>query len=142
MIGKGIAAAIARRGFLGGALGLGAAAGLGVKPSGAAQIGLGGMTLPASELPGTPHSGPGNLLREEPSWLKGLYGEARERQRVENDRVRFDNLDLDLAMLRSPSPAYKLVMQARRNRARELATMTLWERVNEAREKWMRGLSL
>lgn len=138
MIGK-IATGMARRGILKGALGLGAAVGLGVpqrQPSGYPPAG-GGWVGPGS-------AGPLTTLPQpvpEPDWLKEIEARAGERQDELFRRPRFDGLDLELATLRSPSPAWKLATQRARDRAREREMTTWWDRLRDARDKWMRSLT-
>ena len=137
MIGK-LATGMARRGILKGALGLGAAAGIGGNVShGAGLLGVG--TLPAAALP-TDYQGPATLLPDRPDWLKAIQREADEAQEREMTRPRVDTLDLDLAALRGPSPAWKLIQQRTRDAARREAARTIWQRVEDAATRWRRSI--
>lgn len=67
--------------------------------------------------------------------------EAEAVSEAEMNRPRVDTLDLDLAALRGPSPAWKLLQQKSRDRMRREAAKTIWQRVGEARERWYRSLT-
>lgn len=127
--------AMGRRGILRGALGLGAAIGVGAKRTRDGHgtippVGSYGQDAPSQSI---------NSL-EQPSWLDALGKAAETAEREIYRHARFDNLDLDLAMLRSPSPAYKLVVQRARDERRRVAQQSLWERFHAARKGWLRGV--
>jgi hypothetical protein len=139
MIGTAIKA-MGRRGILRGALGLGAAVGIGAPQT---QIG-GGMTprvslrdLSGNQTPRIPSSEP-----DPPAWLDALHKDANAVDRARHTRPTFDGLDLDLAMLRSPSPAYKIVKQRVRDEAWRRRQETLWEKFWSANAEWRRSLGL
>jgi len=136
MIGK-LAGAMGRRGILRGAVGLGAAAGIGGNVShGAGLLGVG--KLPAALPP--VYQGPATPLPDRPDWLKAIQREADEAQEREMTRPRVDTLDLDLAALRGPSPAWKLIQQRGRDAARREAARTIWQRVEDAATLWRRSI--
>lgn len=133
-----LAGVLGRRGVIKGALGLGAAVGLGVpqrQTSGYPPVG--GWVGPGSAGPLTKPPEP----VPEPDWLKAIEARAGERQDELFRRPKFDGLDLELATLRSPSPAWKLATQRSRERAREREMQTWWDRLRDARDKWMRSLT-
>jgi hypothetical protein len=132
MIGK-LATGMARRGILKGALGLGAAAGIGGNVSHGTGL-LGPLTLPASALP------PATPLPDRPDWLRAMQREVDEAQEREMVRPRVDSLDLDLAALRGPSPAWKLTQQKARDKVRREASKTLWQRIDDATTRWRRSI--
>lgn len=134
MIGKTMAA-MGRRNILRGALGLGAAIGLGAPRSSGASLG----SPPSFSERGENGSGRCSI-DPEPEWFRSLSRESHAAVNAINNRPDFDGLDLDLAMLRSPSPAYKIVMQRRRHVERRKACQTIWDRLDEARNKWMKGI--
>ena len=146
MIAK-FATGMARRGILKGALGLGAAVGLGGKVShGLAPRGQ-GPTISSGMSEGFAQQGPmlnapvsGALAREQPSWLKALEREGDDFRERESNRLRVDTLDIDLAALRGTSPAWRLVQQKARDKARRDAAMTLWERLEQGRKRWLEEL--
>ena len=76
-----------------------------------------------------------------PDWLRAMEREAEAVSEAEMNRPRVDTLDLDLAALRGPSPAWKLLQQKSRDRMRREAAKTIWQRVGEARERWFRSLT-
>lgn len=138
MIGK-LATGMARRGILKGALGLGAAVGLGGKVSYGAQVpmyppGVGYRPMQQALVGG-------GVPAERPDWLKALDSEAEAAQEREATRPRVDTLDLDIAALRGPSPAWKLIQQKARDRARHDAMKSIWQRAREGAERWYRGLA-
>ena len=144
MIGK-LTGAMGRRGILRGAMGLGAAVGLGGKVSHGHPIGGAELMPMGPTLGGPGFQGPINPTRQDnpepPNWLKELDREGDELREREFTRVRIDTLDIDLAALRGPSPAWKLVQQKGRDKARREAAKTLWQRIDDARRQWFRGLA-
>lgn len=135
MIGK-LATGMARRGILKGALGLGAAVGLGGKVGNAA-------TLPPQALSAGVSSHGGWVIpthEEEPEWLKAMGRETSDLDEAEMLRPRVDTLDIDLAVMRGPSPAWKLNVQRARDKARRDASRKMWDRLREARDKWVRSI--
>lgn len=138
MIGTAIKA-MGRRGILRGAVGLGAAIGLGAPKSQQGNVyggfvespPVGGRSVAAS-----------STLPDPPEWLEALNKGANEANIEHYSRPTFDNLDLDLAMLRSPSPAYKIVMQRARDERFRKRQQTLWDRFWAADKAWRRSLGL
>lgn len=76
----------------------------------------------------------------EPAWLEAMRGEADRRHDELYDRPTFDGLDLDIAMLQSPSPAWKIARQRSRDAARRREMQGLWERINAAAANVARGM--
>lgn len=131
---SGIAKAMGRRGILRGALGLGAAVGIGAKQG---LGGNGGLPIVGSYGGRVP---PQAVEPEQPPWLEALGKAAEDAEREIYRHARFDSLEIDLAMLRSPSPAYKLVVQRARDERRRIAQQSLWERFTTGRKRWLRGV--
>ena len=138
MIGK-LASAMGRRGILRGALGLGAAVGI----AGAGQVSRG----PHMPQPMPPSLGGLGLMQQgglatqaSPDWLRAMEREAEAVSEAEMNRPRVDTLDLDLAALRGPSPAWKLLQQKARDKARREAARTIWQRVEDAATRWRRSI--
>ena len=133
MIGK-AAVALGRRGLFRGAIGLGARGGR------ASNVSFGNVPSIAhgtGNAPGIPMPEP-----EHPPWLDAIAKEANELDTRHYMRPTFDGLDLDLAMLRSPSPAYKIVTQRARDERQRIARQSLWDRFHESRKRWLKGLGL
>lgn len=134
-----LAGAMGRRGILRGAVGLGAAVGL----RGAGQVTNGASTMglmpPSVGRQGLLAAGGPTSTR--PDWLKALDSEAEAMAERETMRPRVDTLDLDLAALRGPSPAWKLIRQRARDQARREAMKSLWQRAREGSERWFRSLA-
>ena len=145
MIGK-LAGALGRRGVIKGALGLGAAVGLGAgvaKPPPmvvGAALGSGGFSDARGIrwLPMDQASTGGN---DPPRWVEDLRRVAEAANEAERYRSKIDGLDVDLAMLRGPTPAWKLATQRARDKARSDASRTLWQRFNDAQSEWYRSLT-
>lgn len=138
MIGR-LASAMGRRGILRGALGLGAAVGI----AGAGQVSRG----PHMPQPMPPSLGGLGLMQQgglaaqaSPDWLRAMEREAEAVSEAEMNRPRVDTLDLDLAVLRGPSPAWKLLQQKARDRVRREAMKSIWQRLQEGGERWMRSI--
>ena len=136
-----LAGAMGRRGILRGAMGLGAAVGL----RGSGQVTTGAPALGAMP-PSVGHSGGLQPVRmstppPRPDWLKALDSEAEAMAEREAMRLRVDTLDLDLAALRGPSPAWKLIRQRARDQARREAMKSLWQRAREGSERFFRSLA-
>lgn len=136
MIGK-LATGMARRGILKGALGLGAAVGLGA--GGAEGRGARSWLLTGARG-AAPLEGGSQAEAEPPAWLDAMAQAAQAKDEENHMVARFDGLDLEFAMLRSPSPSWKLVMQRRRDRERTLAARSLWDRWLDMQKKWRKGL--
>lgn len=138
MIGK-LTGAMGRRGILRGAVGLGAAVGL----RGAGQVTTGdaalGLMRPSVGYQGLQQAV--GVPPDRPDWLKALDTEAEAMAEREGMRPRVDTLDLDLAALRGPSPAWKLIRQRARDQARREAMKSLWQRAREGSERWFRSLA-
>jgi hypothetical protein len=141
MIGK-LTGAMGRRGILRGAVGLGAAVGLG----GAGQVTTGapitGLMPPRVDYQGGLKQAVGvpPAVSDRPDWLKALDSEAEAMAEREGMRPRVDTLDLDLAALRGPSPAWKLTQQKARDKVRREASKTLWQRIDDATTRWRRSI--
>lgn len=140
MIGK-LTGAMGRRGILRGAMGLGAAVGLG----GAGQVTTGaqpmGLMPPSVGYQSGLQAAGMSAPPPRPDWLKALDSEAEAMAEREGMRPRVDTLDLDLAALRGPSPAWKLIQQKARDRDRREAMKSLWQRAREGSERWFRSLA-
>lgn len=136
MIGTAIKA-MGRRGILRGAVGLGAAIGIGAPTERTSNVSFGNVPIGTGSAPGIPISEP-----EHPPWLDAIAKEANELDTRHYMRPTFDGLDLDLAMLRSPSPAYKIVTQRVRDERQRIARQSLWDRFHESRKRWLKGIGL
>lgn len=132
-----IAGKLVRRGILKGALGLGAAIGVGLPKSDGA---FPQPMPPAGGLWSSGSVGYGVPPREDPSWLVDLEKAAQCRHSELYGRPSFDGLDLDLAMLRSASPAWKMTRQRQRQAAREREMRSLWDHISDARKGLMKGI--
>ena len=142
-----LAGALGRRGVIRGALGLGAAVRLG---GGLAQKGATARDDFALANRGLALGGPYVGTQQAainptplPDWIKALEEEAEglhERERA-RERMKVDGLDIDIAMLRGPSPAWKLATQRARDTARVEAAKSLWQRLSDAKGEWYRSLT-
>lgn len=128
--------AMGRRGILKGAVGLGAAIGIGAPRSSAGAA----LNLPRGYVGGDPNIRSAAEGGRAPEWLKKMGREADEASEKFYSRTTFDGLDLDLAMLRSPSPGYKLSMQRARDARRAREQRSISERLQAAIERWREGL--
>lgn len=132
MLGK-LAASIGRRGILRGGLGLAAAVGLG----GSGVVGRAaaeGMTFgpPLAPL----EFDVSRVSAYQPEAIEELKAAASAHADTEALRPRFDGLDVDIAVLRSPSPAWKLMAQRRREAERYAVGQSLWRRLQDRLEQW------
>jgi hypothetical protein len=103
-----------RRAVLRGAFGMAAAVGVGAKRS---PVGISSTLV----KPGFAYN-----VDEDPESVIEAERIAEDRARKIYDRPMFDGLDIDLAMLRSPSPSWKMTTQHKRDRARNEANRTIW----------------
>jgi hypothetical protein len=85
---------------------------------------------------------PSSSEPDPPAWLDALHKDANAVDRERYRRPTFDGLDLDLAMLRSPSPAYKIVTQRVRDEAWRKRQETMWDKFWSANAAWRRSLGL
>lgn len=134
MIGK-LATGMARRGILKGALGLGAAVGLGGSGFAAdvptsAQRKVMARASSGALLDACGGMSPGDYPPEV-KCLEDAYDAFRRRERY---RPAIDGLDVDVAALRSPSPAWKLMTQRQRQIDRDNTSGSLWDIWSRARE--------
>lgn len=132
--------AMGRRGILRGAVGLGAAIGIGAPQSRTS----GGAVPPSVPRMGRHASGvgPSSSEPDPPAWLDALHKDANAADIERYRRPTFDGLDLDLAMLRSPSPAYKIVKQRVRDEAWRKRQESMWDKFWSANATWRRSLGL
>ena len=138
MIGTAIKA-MGRRGVIRGAIGLGAAIGIGAP----GRVGGGlGQPMPPS---GIPIGNPNSLSTTEPDhppWLAALHEQAHAEDARRYAKPTFDGLDLDLAMIRSTSPAFKIVTQRVRDERRRVAHQSMWDKFYEGHKRWRKSLGI